>query len=306
MVFVTAGEGGGTGTGGAPVVANIARCSAPSPSAWSPARSPSRDGAGPTRPRTASPSSAKRSTPSSSSPTTGCCPFRTARSACSTRSSPPTRSCSRCPGHHRPHHHARPDQPRLRRREVGHVRGRFGPHGHRLGPRRRPRGGRRRDGDLLAAAGGVHRRRPGRAALHLRRLRSRPVRDQRGRPAGQRGRPPRGQHHLRRGHRRRPGRRGPGHRDRGRLRRGPAAVQAARQRPRLLHLGQARGAHPGTADREPSVLRLARQRQAEGGTGAGARAGAGQRPAAGLPRRRSRRRGPTRTARPRNWTCRTS
>src|SRR2546423_12239704 len=26
MVFVTAGEGGGTGTGGAPVVANVARC----------------------------------------------------------------------------------------------------------------------------------------------------------------------------------------------------------------------------------------------------------------------------------------
>ena len=28
MVFVTAGEGGGTGTGGAPVVAEIARSSA--------------------------------------------------------------------------------------------------------------------------------------------------------------------------------------------------------------------------------------------------------------------------------------
>ena len=28
MVFVTAGEGGGTGTGGAPVVARIARSSA--------------------------------------------------------------------------------------------------------------------------------------------------------------------------------------------------------------------------------------------------------------------------------------
>ncbi len=27
----------------------------------------------------------------------------------------------RCPGHHRPDHHARPDQPRLRRRQVGHA-----------------------------------------------------------------------------------------------------------------------------------------------------------------------------------------
>ena len=34
MVFVTAGEGGGTGTGGAPVVANVARALGRSPSAW--------------------------------------------------------------------------------------------------------------------------------------------------------------------------------------------------------------------------------------------------------------------------------
>ena len=50
MVFVTAGEGGGTGTGGAPIVARIAR-SAPSRSASSPVRSASRAVAGPTRPR---------------------------------------------------------------------------------------------------------------------------------------------------------------------------------------------------------------------------------------------------------------
>ena len=47
-------------------------------------------------------------------------------------------------GHHRPDHHARPDQPRLRRREVGDGQRRLGPDGHRLGPRRGPRRGRRR------------------------------------------------------------------------------------------------------------------------------------------------------------------
>jgi len=46
MCFITAGKGGGTGTGGAPVVAEIASPSAPSPSVWSPGRSPSRAGAG--------------------------------------------------------------------------------------------------------------------------------------------------------------------------------------------------------------------------------------------------------------------
>ena len=80
MVFVTAGEGGGTGTGGAPVVARIARGSARSPSVSSRARSPSRAAAAPTRPTPASGASARRSTPSSSSPTTGCCRSATATS----------------------------------------------------------------------------------------------------------------------------------------------------------------------------------------------------------------------------------
>jgi cell division protein FtsZ len=68
MVFVTAGEGGGTGTGGAPVVA-----SSRDPSA-------SRASAAASRPTPASTSCAPRSTPSSSSRTTGCCRCRTARS----------------------------------------------------------------------------------------------------------------------------------------------------------------------------------------------------------------------------------
>ncbi len=93
MVFVTAG-GGGTGAGGAPVVANIARSlgaltigvvTRPFTFEGRRRANQAEDGIA---------ELPKRSTPSSSSPTTGCCPFRTARSACSTRSSPPTRSCS--------------------------------------------------------------------------------------------------------------------------------------------------------------------------------------------------------------------
>ena len=95
MVFVTAGEGGGTGTGGAPVVARIATLAGradhrrrdPSVHLRGPSpRQPGRD-----RHRR---SCARRSTPSSSSPTTGCSPSATAASACSTRSAVPTRCCS--------------------------------------------------------------------------------------------------------------------------------------------------------------------------------------------------------------------
>ena len=95
MVFVTAGEGGGTGTGGAPVVASIARSLGAltigvvtRPFGFEGRRRA-------TRPRPASRSCATRSTPSSSSPTTGCCRSPTGGSACSTRSRPPTRCCCR-------------------------------------------------------------------------------------------------------------------------------------------------------------------------------------------------------------------
>ena len=53
------------------------------------------------------------------------------------------------------------------------------------------------------AARGEHRRRPRRAAVDPGRQRPRALRDQRGGPAGPGGGAPRGQHHLRRGHRRR-------------------------------------------------------------------------------------------------------
>ena len=95
MVFVTAGEGGGTGTGGAPVVAQIARSLGAltigvvtRPFTFEGRR---RANQAETRHRQRC---ARRSTPSSSSPTTGCCRSATAPSACSTRSAAPTRCCS--------------------------------------------------------------------------------------------------------------------------------------------------------------------------------------------------------------------
>ena len=106
--------------------------------------------------------------------------------------------------------------------------------GHRLLARRRPGGGRRGDGDLLAAARGLHRRRARRAAVHPGRLRPRAVRDQRGGAARLQLRGGRREHHLRRGDRRRARRRGAGDRDRGRVRRA-AAGPACRRDGRLGH-----------------------------------------------------------------------
>ena len=141
MVFVTAGEGGGTGTGGAPVVARIARSlgaltigvvtrpftfegrrratqaetgiDAAARRGRHPHRHPERPAAVDQRPRR---QHARR------------VPQRRPGAAV------------RRPGHHRPDHHPGPDQPRLRRRQVGHAGRRLRADGHRLGPRRGPRG----------------------------------------------------------------------------------------------------------------------------------------------------------------------
>jgi hypothetical protein len=219
MVFITAGKGGGTGTGGAPVVAEIAKlASARSPSASSPVRSPSRAAAARSRPSRASSASRRRSTPSSSSRTTGCSPSRTRRRRCSTRSRWPTRSCSRAsqgitdlittPGL------INTDFADVKMimsnagsalMGIGYARARA----VRSTPPRR---------HLQPAARGVHRGRPRHPAQHRRWQRPRPVRGQRGRRGHPRRRPPRRQHHLRHGHRRRDGRRGPRHGHRRRLR----------------------------------------------------------------------------------------
>ena len=95
MVFVTAGEGGGTGTGGAPVVARIARSLGRAhhrrrdPAVLLRGQAPRRP-----RPRPASTRCATRSTRSSSSPTTGCCRSATAGQRPRRVPAPPTRCCS--------------------------------------------------------------------------------------------------------------------------------------------------------------------------------------------------------------------
>ena len=209
MVFVTAGEGGGTGTGGAPVIASIARklgaltigvVTRPFSFEGKKRATQAEDGidalrAGvrhadrhPERPAAADLRAQRQRH--------GRLPQRRPGAAV------------RCPGHHRPDHHARPDQPRLRRRQERHERRRLGADGHRLGARRQPRPPGRRDRDRQPAARGEHGGRARRAAVDLRRLRPRPVRDQRGRLARRRGRAPRGEHHLRCGHRRHARRRG--------------------------------------------------------------------------------------------------
>ena len=90
--------------------------------------------------------------------------------------------------------------------------------GHRLGQRREPRGRGGQGRRFVAAAGGVGRRRHGNPSQHHRRPRPRPVRGQRGGGDRHLGRRQGLQHHLRIGDRRRPSGRGARHGDRDRLR----------------------------------------------------------------------------------------
>ena len=156
MVFVTAGEGGGTGTGGAPVVARIAR-SLGALTIGVVTR--------PVRLRGPPPRQLRRGG-HRQPPRGGRHPHRDPQRPAAVDQRPQRLGARRlqagrpgaAPGrlrHHRPDHHARPDQPRLRRREVGDGQRRLGADGHRLGPRRGPRGRRRRDGGLQPAARGV-------------------------------------------------------------------------------------------------------------------------------------------------------
>ena len=220
MVFVTAGEGGGTGTGAAPVIAEIAKeeigaltvgvVTKPFEFEGSRRMQQALDGIDKLR--------AKVDTliivPNEKL-------LRGRRAAdLRQRGLPDGRRhpAPGRPGDHRPDHDPGPDQPRLRRRPRRHVRGRLGDDGHRRRRRREPRRRGGQDGGLLAADGGVHRGRH-RNAAQLHRLRGpQPVRGPRGRRHRRLDRRQGRQHHLR--HRDRPddGRRGPGHRDRHRLR----------------------------------------------------------------------------------------
>ena len=114
-------------------------------------------------------------------------------------------------------------------------------------------------GRLQPAARGEHRGRARRAALHRRWLRPRSLRDQRGRRAGVAGRARRGQHHLRRDHRRRARRRGAGDRHRRRLRRRHAQASLRRQRAAPEPAGADPGADPG---RGPAARDQGRRRPA--------------------------------------------
>ena len=169
MVFITAGEGGGTGTGGAPVVAEIAR------------------GIGSltigvvTRPFGFE--GRKRATQAD----VGITELKKAVDTLIVvpndrllqvsdpihphdRGLPDGRPgpVSRCGRHHVADHDARPDQPRFRGREVRDDRRRIGADGNRSRYRRGPRDRGREGGDLVPAARVVDRRREGRAAVDRR------------------------------------------------------------------------------------------------------------------------------------------
>ena len=219
MVFITAGEGGGTGTGAAPIIAELARTiGALGDRRGHPAvqlrGSPSL-GAG--RRRCAAPEGEGRHAHRhpQRSPADG--RQREDQRAQRVQDGRRGAAAGRV-RHHQPDHHAGPDQHRLRRRQDDPVQRRFGADGHRPGERREPcrHGG--QGGDLQPAARGGHRRCTRHPAQHHRPVEHGVVRDERGGRDHPRRRPPGRQHHLRHRHRRRDRRRGQGHRHRRRLR----------------------------------------------------------------------------------------
>ena len=143
MVFVTAGEGGGTGTGAAPVVARIARelgaltvGIVTTPFRFEGTRRKASADAGR---RGAARRVRHRDRDPERPPARGARPLDLdARRVQDRRRRPPPGRA----GHHRPDHDARPDQPRLRRRAHGHERRRLGADGDRLRDRREPRAAR--------------------------------------------------------------------------------------------------------------------------------------------------------------------
>ena len=135
-----------------------------------------------------------------------------------------------------------PDQPRLRRRAHDHARRRLGADGHRRGRRREPRRRGRQDTRSRARCSSSRWRAPPGILLNITGgSRPRPVRGQRGGRDHPERRRPELEHHLRRRGRRRPRRRGAGHGDRHRLR-GPRAARAAVRRGHAPAAGASRAA----------------------------------------------------------------
>ena len=136
MVFVTAGEGGGTGTGAAPVIAEIAKneigaltvgvVTRPVRLRGQPAGAPGHRGhRAPARRRRHADRDPEREA------------ARRGRAAHVDARRLPRGRQRAAPGragHHRPDHHPGADQPRLRRRAHDHARRRVGADGHRQRP----------------------------------------------------------------------------------------------------------------------------------------------------------------------------
>ena len=190
MVFITAGMGGGTGTGAAPVVAEIAKQAgaltigvvtkpfvfeggAPREHRRRGQAEPPRQGRHPDHGSQPAPARGGRQ----EDPDGRRLQDRRRRPA-------PGRA-----GHLRPDRVPGPDQPRLRRRQDDHVGPGRGADGHRLRQRRHPRRRRRQERDLQPAARDHHRGRPRHPAQHHRRSRPDPGRGQRGGQPGPRGAP---------------------------------------------------------------------------------------------------------------------
>ena len=190
MVFVTAGEGGGTGTGAAPVIAEIAKNEIGALTVGVVTRPFEFEGSQRARQAQEGIDRLREMVD-----TLIVIPNEKLLSIVERRTSDPRRlprgrqrPAPGRPGHHRPDHDPRPDQPRLRRRPRDHGRRRLRADGHRLVGRREPRLRGRQGGDLLAAAGGVRRGRHRHPAQHHRRQGPRAVRGQRGRGADPLGR----------------------------------------------------------------------------------------------------------------------
>ena len=138
MVFVTAGEGGGTGTGAAPVIAEIAKNEIGALTVGVVTRPFGFEGSqrGETG-RGGHPAPARAGRHADRDPEREAARHRRAphddprRLPRSRQRAAPGR-----PGHHRPDHDPRPDQPRLRRRAHDHARRRHRPDGHRQRLRR--------------------------------------------------------------------------------------------------------------------------------------------------------------------------
>ena len=167
MVFITAGEGGGTGTGGAPVVAEVARGLGAltigvvtRPFGFEGRKRATQADLGITELKKAVDTLDRRAERPAA-------PGRRSQHA-DGRGLPHGRpgAVPRRRRHHLVDHDAGPDQPGLRRREVGHVGRRVGPDGHRPRIGRRPGDRGVEGGDLEPAARVLDRRREGGVVVH--------------------------------------------------------------------------------------------------------------------------------------------